>query len=294
MILIHLDSLNLKQHVDKLTHSAGHILDLLITRDEPLVFNISDCDPALSDHFDVHCGILISKPSFERKKIEFRKLKTVNTEMICNELASSSRLFHLPDDLHQLIALYNSLLASILDKHAPVKRRVITIRRAAPWYTEEVKTEKKKQRRLERRWRTTQSASDREKCIRQCHAVNNMLSSSTLHYYSTLITENRYDLRKLFSTFSKLLHQCPEIRFPQHVSVTSLAHDFIVFFGNKIRNIREHFDQFTPDDDLESRNAAAGCQFTNFANVSLTELKTTVGSMYSKSCHLDPIPGCLM
>ena len=54
-----LGSLNLKQHVDKPTHSAGHILDLLITRDESLVLNISVCDPALSDHFVVHCDILI-------------------------------------------------------------------------------------------------------------------------------------------------------------------------------------------------------------------------------------------
>ena len=289
-----LGSLNLKQHVDKPTHSAGHILDLLITRDESLVLNISACDPALSDHFVVHCHILITKPSFERKEIEFRKLKTIDTEMICNKLANSSLLLHPPDNVHQLVALYNSLLASILDKHAPVKRRVITIRPAAPWYTEKIKTEKRKRRRLERRWRATRSASDREKFIRQCHAVNNMLSSSRLNYYSRLVTENRHDLRKLFSTFSKLLHQCPETRFPQHDSVTSLAHDFIVFFGNKIRNIREHLDRLTPDDVLEFRNAAAGCQFTTFANISLTELMTIVGSIYSKSCHLDPIPGCIV
>ena len=37
-----LESLNVKkQHVDKPTRSAGHTLDLLITRDEPLVLNIS-------------------------------------------------------------------------------------------------------------------------------------------------------------------------------------------------------------------------------------------------------------
>ena len=201
---------------------------------------------------------------------------------------------HPPDDLHHLVALYNSVFASIVDKHALVKRRVITIRPAAPWYTEEIKTEKRKRRRLERRWRATRSASDREKFIRQCHAVNNILSSSRLNYYSRLITENRYDLRNLFSTFSKLLHQCPEARFPQHDSFTSLAYEFIVFFDNKIRNIREHLDRFTPDDVLEFRNAAAGCQFSTFANVSLTELMTIVGSMHSMSCHLDPIPGCIM
>ena len=85
-----------------------------------------------------------------------------------------------------------------------------------------------------------------------------------------------------------------ETRFPQHHRVTLLAHDFTVFFGNEIRNIREHLDRFTPDDVLEFRNAAAGCEFSTFANVSLTELMTIVGSMYSKSCHLDPFPGCII
>ena len=43
--------------------------------------------------------------------------------MFCDEVANSPLSLHPPDDLHQLVALRNSVLASILDKHAPVKRR---------------------------------------------------------------------------------------------------------------------------------------------------------------------------
>lgn len=132
---------NLKQHLDKPTHSAIYILDLLITR---------VCDPDLSDHFVVHCDILITKPSFERKEIEVCKLKTIDTTMICDELFNSSLLLHPPEDLHQLVFLYNSVLAAILDKHALVRRCVITIRPAAPWYSEEIKSKKGIQRRFER------------------------------------------------------------------------------------------------------------------------------------------------
>ena len=224
----------------------------------------------------------------------FCKLKTIDTRMICDELLNSSLLLHPPEDLHQLVSLYNSMLASILDKYAPVKRHVITICPSAPWYTEEIKSEKRIRRRFERRWRATRSASDHEKFIRQCYAVNNMLLSSRSNYYSTLIAENRHDLRKLFSTFSKLLHHSPETRFPQHDSVTSLVQDFIVFFGNKIRKIRNDLDRYIQDNGFEFRDVAAGCQFTTFANVSLTELKATVGPMYLKSCDLDPLPGCIM
>ena len=77
----------------------------------------------------------------------------------------------------------------------------------------------------------TRSASDREYFVRQCHAV-----------YSRLVTENQYDLRKLFSTFSKLLHQHPQTRFLQQEGTALLAQEFIVFFDNKIRRIREDLD----------------------------------------------------
>ena len=43
--------------MDKPTLTAGHTVDLLITRDEHLAVNISVCVPALSDHFVVHCNI---------------------------------------------------------------------------------------------------------------------------------------------------------------------------------------------------------------------------------------------
>ena len=49
--------------MDKPTLTAGHTVDLLITRDEHLAVNISVCVPALSDHFVVHCNIT---PRFSR------------------------------------------------------------------------------------------------------------------------------------------------------------------------------------------------------------------------------------
>ena len=41
-----------------------------------------------------------------------------------------------------LLHLYNSELSSVLDKHAPLKSRMVTIRPAAPWFSEEIKLER--------------------------------------------------------------------------------------------------------------------------------------------------------
>ena len=40
------------------------------------------------------------------------------------------------EDVTVLMDKYNSELSSLLDKHAPVKERVFTLRPATPWYTE--------------------------------------------------------------------------------------------------------------------------------------------------------------
>ena len=55
---------------------------------------------------------------------------------------------------------YDSVLSSILNKHAPLRKRVIAIRPRAPWYIEEIKEQKEICRRLKRRWRRSRLTSD--------------------------------------------------------------------------------------------------------------------------------------
>ena len=47
-----------------------------------------------------------------------------------------------PDDVTQLVNLYNSEFLRILDLHAPLIIRHVTVRPAAPWYSQEIKYEK--------------------------------------------------------------------------------------------------------------------------------------------------------
>ena len=46
--------------------------------------------------------------------------------------------------MSQSVELYNLELLSILDFHAPLSTRTFTVRPAAPWYSNEVKIEKRK------------------------------------------------------------------------------------------------------------------------------------------------------
>ena len=45
-------------------------------------------------------------------------------------------------------------------EYAPLKTKTITLRPTALWYTEEIRSEKRKRRALERRWRSSKRESD--------------------------------------------------------------------------------------------------------------------------------------
>ena len=71
---------------------------------------------------------------------------------------------------------------------------------------------------------------------RQCKVLKDLLSSSRSNYYSNLVAENQSNMRSLFAVFSKLLHRRHEAKYPKHDSSSSLANDFVLFFGDMTRS----------------------------------------------------------
>ena len=141
------------------------------------------------------------------------------------------------------LTLYNTTLIGLLDKHAPLKTRTITIRPSAPWYTEDIREEKQKRRALERRLRRTGLTVDRERFVDQCQVVNEFILQAKTAYYSRIIDENQYDPKRLFSIFDKLLHRKSEPKLPDSMDDQSLANTFRDYFIEKITTIREELQE---------------------------------------------------
>ena len=140
-----LESFDLKQHVPSCTHRAGHTLDLVITRDAECILNAISVDDSseISDHYTVCADLHFVEPNWERKRICGRKLKAISLEHFRQDVVMSPLLSESSNDLLTLLQLYNSELSSVLDKHAPLKSRMVTIRPAAPWFSEEIKLERR-------------------------------------------------------------------------------------------------------------------------------------------------------
>ena len=97
----------------------------------------------------------------QKKKVSYRNLRSISVDNFCVELQNSE----LPKsddalDPNELLSRYNRTLASLLDKHAPLRCRVVPCGPRVPWFTAEIDHEKRKRRQLEQKWGKTRAEED--------------------------------------------------------------------------------------------------------------------------------------
>ena len=167
-----LNGFNTEQHVSEATHKNGNYPDLLITRSGDNYISDVRIMPGLTNPKPIHSQVKLKKPSFEQNEITYRKLRAVNIEALQTDIKSSTLLSDYSDiDLMPLEGNFEITLTNLLDTHAPIKKRTITLRPYAPWYNDSIDVEKRKSRKLERRWRKSSLSTDRQLYITQCGVV---------------------------------------------------------------------------------------------------------------------------
>ncbi len=131
-----LESFCLIQHVTRSTNKNGQILDLIITRSSEDIVSEVRVHPSqiISDHSAIHFKIHVTKPGPIKKEITFRKLRTLDIKVLCNDIQESSLICNMLKKLPELVEQYNNILHP-----------------QAPWYNESICNEKQLRRKLEKR-----------------------------------------------------------------------------------------------------------------------------------------------
>ena len=175
-------------------------MDLIITRSNEKIASIfSIYDPVISNHFTVHCNLSIQSPQNPAVTITHRKLRARNFDGLRQDIADSPLcLSDQPSlSINERCIQYHTLLASILEKHAPLKTKAIILRPHAPWYTDDIRVQKSRRRRLERRWRLSKLSVDRKVFVDQCKLVKNLVFNAKMNFNSTLISYAGSFLKRL-------------------------------------------------------------------------------------------------
>ncbi len=124
-----LDIYGLQQHVTETTHTSGHTLDLIISREnDDFVSTLSSHIGLPSDHIAVKCLINIKRPSPTRKRVYGRNLRNNDMTQLHADILSSSLMTHPARDVELLSEQYDTVLGEIINNHAPLSGRDIILR----------------------------------------------------------------------------------------------------------------------------------------------------------------------
>ena len=235
------------------------------------------------------------------KKVTFRKTKAINTTTFVADLSATKLCQHPPSELDKLVDCYNTTLADLLDHHAPLKTKTVTVRPQVPWYSEEVRVAKRERRRAERKWRSSGTAADFESFKRKKNRVTHLLRVAKSAFLTDFIDQNADNQGKLFRAVKDLLVEKNTLCFSDYTDTTALVNELGMYFVQKVFRIRDELDLgIATTNDVPDYTGtipdppAPSVHFESFALLTEDDARMLIANSKSTSCCLDPVPTPLL
>ncbi|CAC5424857.1 unnamed protein product [Mytilus coruscus] len=296
-----LEDHGLQQHINGPTHIHRHTLDVISTRaissilkNTPVVHDPYLCDkkgnPA-GDHMALFAQLRISRPLKYRQTVTYRKYRDINLDDIKNDFVESiPSVVNATEPLDSLVSLYNTNLISVIDKHAPIVSKEITLRPNTEWHTEELRDAKRNCRKAERLMRKTNLTVHQQIHRDACVHENKLLIRCKKEHYSTKVEEAEHDQKQLFRLSKRIMGEKQETILPSHKDEKDLVNKFCQFFMNKIETIRANISAYTKSsitmcDIMKSDEKFNGENLSSFKPTTITKLRKIIQSAPSKTVN---------
>ena len=269
-------------------HLHGHILDLLLgPSNSSFVSNVT-VGEMISDHALVKCHLDFAYLAIPKvDSISHCRYHKINMQSFCEDLANTSFVTS-ASTAADLYDQYISDLGGMLDRHAP-----LICRRAkktpSRWLSNSYRRAKCIRRQFERMWRKDRSPLSRSRLRRQIARCNAIINKDKAEYYSTIISDNSHDPKKLWHKLHHVLDKGQEMTLPPHQSEKS--NKFASFFHQKIKRI---CDMFTASLTVVIPPMCTPPNLPRFNEVSENEVLKIIKNSPTKSCLLDPVPTSLL
>ena len=100
---------------------------------------------------------------------------------------------------------YNTILSTVLERHAPLKTKTKVVRPTVPWYKDEIDCIRRLRRKAERKWRRTRPTEDLKEFKAKRNHVTYFPKNARREYYMQFMEENGSDQGKLFKSSNRFL-----------------------------------------------------------------------------------------
>ncbi|WAR20367.1 hypothetical protein MAR_002205, partial [Mya arenaria] len=186
------------------------------------------------DHLAICTHLQTQKPKREHKIVSFRAFHDISIDDLVTDITNSQTLQSIEGTTEELVERYNTGLQELLDKHAPLQTKVITIRPNTPWYNDSLRAAKRNRRKAERKMRKSNLTVHTEIYKEACIIYNKLMLQTKKDYYSSKIEENSNDRRHLLKLTNTLMGCKRDTVLPSTDNDKSLANKFCDFFIGKL------------------------------------------------------------
>ncbi len=195
--------------------------------------------------------------------------------------------------LDEMVNNVNQGLTSLINTHAPLREKTVSNHKTAPWYTHTIRSEKRRKRKLERKWRKFKTNLHKHNFRCQCIKLNKLLHTSRVKFYNDMLADSGNDARTVFKVAKTLTGHNTEPILPKHSNLATLTKEFSDYFESKVTTIKANIIVDTshpPPPEL----IYTGLKLEHLRPFTPDEIKRIILSSPSKSCDLDPIPTTLV
>ena len=218
-----------------------------------------------------------------REKINYRKIKDINIESFIEDCDLSS----LSDEgLDVMVEQLGSRFEEALNKNAPIKTKIATIRKTVPWFNDSLRDHKRIVRNRECIWKKYKTNDTWLAFKIERSKFRQSLKGTRKECVSESVLECNTDNKKLYKLASSLMGMKKENQLPEYDSKEELANQFAEFFIAKIQTIRDKLDDL-PLYDLQDSSPP---KLSSLEPLTNEEVKQIVKEMPAKYCDLDAVP----
>ena len=286
-----LESFNLVQHVKDATHTAGHILDFVISHKDCALSSPVVVQPmSISDHHVVRYVIDVNRPPKKSVQIIKRNYRSFDVDVFnadvlntCLTLSTAAPT----SNVNELVASYNLSVKCVLDKHAP--ERLTTVRRAkpSPWYNGDVDDARRRRRKAESAWRRTKLEVHRQIFVAARDECNDLITQTKTTFYRDKL--QYADNKSIFQIVGSLSGKPPP-SYPDHDSISECVNTFSAYFTGKISEIRTKLHRANSKCDTPlSETRRFLTPIVTFDATCVSEVEVIIAKTV-KTCRLDPLP----
>ena len=293
-----LESFGLINYTTFFTHTAKHILDLVINNDSTVVHSVLP-GHVLSDHLFVHATLKIVRPIPPQKTVRYRKYKNLDRNQFRQDLINGF-LKKSPSTMDDMVQQYNDTIITALDKQILEKTKLVRDTHHQPWFDDKIKKEIILWHKRERDWMPDQSEYSWRAFYNQCRYVSNIIKTAQQNYLKGKIEENKNDYKAIFNIANSLLFKKQESPLPDTTPLSALAKDFSEFFEGKIDRIMLDLETKCRSIPIDLHQQFIEDEFkttyrmSNFTPVSNDEINDIIRTAPSKHCELNPLPTNIM